>query len=1037
MLKTKTYVCEICKTRPDQISHHKMHLETQKHKDKKELFELKLSKLSNSELEKLYYTTDINIIVSENETNVYVPVDEKKLKDTCDTFDTELSININTEMSSEDKQKLVKSQNVSNKEALKDKIHEIHNLLRNNGAGYGMNALKVFNIIYGLKKIEEKKLLDVVKLKRPDCEFSYLLKLANENKDEELAELIFGDVLDSIAENIRDLLFYEIPKKIKGSVLSQLVKEINKITIIEQTCNVLLSGKIYEYFIGRDETAISELGAYFTDRHIVDYIFQKLDPEINEDGSIDSMIDMFGGSGGFTTGYINYLNSKYDNIDWKKNINQIYHFDMNEDVIKSAGLEIFCLTGVLPDMENNLGYRNSFVDEFDEKKKKLVITNPPYGGDKNTTSDAQIKRTKLIDYIKKELLTLKDESKIKSRTRQLKKIEDEEKQEKKEIEKTRVSRKMCSNRINRFATKYNDLKGNDKESCSLILLMDMVDDDGTVIGVLKEGVFFNKTYKDIRKCLIENFNVREIISIPQDQFENTSTKTSIVIFDNTKTKTSKVKFSELVVQKYTEDKFEEIGGEIVLVESKDDISGVSDRLISEATKEEILKNPIHSLNGKDYNKKTIVCGKDYELKKLGEICEFLQKSKRKASDGKSEGKYNFYTSSDKVQKCDFIDYNDECIIIGSGGIANIKMDKNFSCSGDNFIITSKYNQYIFNFLKGNISLLSDGFTGSTLKHISKNYLENLQIPIPKSETKIKEWIDKISKPYDTKNKCEQKIKQLEAEIKEQIKEISEKEDCEEVELGSICEFKAGKFNTCNMDNKGLYPFYNATVNSIGFHSEYCFDDPKYILLIKSGNVHANGLGSVIKVKGKTACVSDMVQIKSTMNIDYIYVILELIKDKIRTTSNNSVGLGHLKISEVKKLKIKIPKNKKLIDSLDPKFKEIEKLQSESKEAELEYKKLIKTLSDEAMPATLDKNLQTTSEATSETTSETTLKSDTKEHLENSEKPSEKNIESETTSKKLRKTKTKKDDIPLSEEMDIDEAVSISLTRKSPKKVKAK
>ena len=46
-----------------------------------------------------------------------------------------------------------------------------------------MNALKVFNIIYGLKKIEENGLLDKVNLKRPDCEFSYLLNIANENKD--------------------------------------------------------------------------------------------------------------------------------------------------------------------------------------------------------------------------------------------------------------------------------------------------------------------------------------------------------------------------------------------------------------------------------------------------------------------------------------------------------------------------------------------------------------------------------------------------------------------------------------------------------------------------------------------------------------------------------------------------------------------------------------------------------------------------------------------------------------------------------------
>ena len=48
MLKNKIYTCEICKTKPDQLSHHKTHLDTQKHKDKKELFELKLYKLSSN-----------------------------------------------------------------------------------------------------------------------------------------------------------------------------------------------------------------------------------------------------------------------------------------------------------------------------------------------------------------------------------------------------------------------------------------------------------------------------------------------------------------------------------------------------------------------------------------------------------------------------------------------------------------------------------------------------------------------------------------------------------------------------------------------------------------------------------------------------------------------------------------------------------------------------------------------------------------------------------------------------------------------------
>lgn len=250
---------------------------------------------------------------------------------------------------------------VSNREALKNKIHEIHNFIRNNGAGYGMAALKVFNLLYGLKKIEENNLLDKINLKRPDCEFSYLLKLANDYENEKICDLLFGNVLQSIFDSeIRELLFYEIPKNIRASVFGHLIKEIDKITIIEKTCNVLLSGKIYEYFIGRDESTISELGAYFTDRHIVDYILLKLDPKINDDGSIASMIDMFGGSGGFTTGYINYLNKKYPKmINWDNEINKIHHFDMNDDVIKSAGLEFFCLTGVFPNMDN-LKYKKFF-----------------------------------------------------------------------------------------------------------------------------------------------------------------------------------------------------------------------------------------------------------------------------------------------------------------------------------------------------------------------------------------------------------------------------------------------------------------------------------------------------------------------------------------------------------------------------------------------------------------------------------------------------------------------------------------------------
>ena len=960
MLNQKTYSCGICKTIPDQISHHKSHIETQKHKDKREIFEFKLSKLTNQELEEKYKTDKIKDIIQEIETIIYTPINNinsltynKKLKQNIINYKSDITENMNTLKNTAIEQ----TNNVSNKEALKDKIHEIHNYLRNNGAGYGMNALKVFNILYGLKKIEETGLFDKVSLKKPDCEFSYLLKLANENKDEQLADLIFGNVLKSICDSeLKELLFYEIPKNIRGSVFVFLIKEIDKITIIEKTCNVLLSGKIYEYFIGRDESAISELGAYFTDRHITKYCLQKANPKIKQNGIIPSMIDMFGGSGGFTTEYINYLNEENPQlINWTTEINNIYHYDMNEDVIKSAGLEFFCLTGVLPNM-NNLKYKNSFTDEFTGKKYDYVFTNPPYGGDKSFKTKAQSKSDKVKECIKNELVNTTDEGLRIRRQKQLKKIEAQEKQEKKEQDKTKVCVNSCSARIQKFA-KDNKLKGNDKESCSLMLLMDILEVGGTAVGVLKEGVFFNKSYKDLRKCLVENFNVREVISVPQDQFENTSTKTSIIIFDNIEEKTTEVKFSDLVIEKYTEDKFAEVFGDIVIIENKGDIKGVSDMLVSQATREDILGNDTCSLNGKDYNKKETIVGEGYELMKLGDISKFMPKSKRNASFGQVLGKYNFYTSSDKVQKCDIADYNEECLIIGDGGVANIKIDNIFSCSDHNYIIKTKYNTYIYYLLSGRIELLSEGFSGSVLKNLSKDYLKNLQIPIPKSPAKIQEWVNKISSPYNEKNEKQRQITELATFIQNRIREIGENEECDEVELGSICEIQDGyefKSNELTTDKKNV-PLVRATYIENNVFSNYVIENSKYdkykvnygdIIMSQVGNV-----GAITKYKEMQFGYNKRNAFKLTnknISKNYLYYYLKSDNFKNNIISNGSI-VKFISIPHLKKIKIKIPKNKQLIQELEITFQQIETLENKIKFAEELYNNLIQELSQEAMP----------------------------------------------------------------------------------------
>ena len=860
------------------------------------------------------------------------------------------------------KEILEKNNNISNKEALKNMIHDIHNYLRNNGAGYGMNALKTFNILYGLKKIEEKGLLDKVNLSN-ECKFSYLLQLANENNDEQLAEIIYVNVLDSINNSkIKDILFYEIPKNIKGYVFSFLIKEIDKITIIEKTCNVLLSGKIYEYFIGRDESAISELGAYFTNRYIVDYILKKLDPSINV-GEISTMIDMFGGSGGFTTGYINYINQKYPNFNWENEINNIYHFDMNEDVVKSAGLEIFSLTGELPNTKSNLTYKNSFTDEFDNKRFKIILTNPPYGGDKEKKDD---KKTKIKEYIKKELLTITDEETKIRRQKQLKNIENQEKQNKKESNKVCLG--SCSARIQKFA-KDNDLSGNDKESCSLILLMDLLEIDGTAIGVLKEGVFFNRTYKNIRKCLIEKFNVREIISVPQNQFENTSTKTSIVIFDNTLEKTSNVIFYDLIVETYTEDKFEEISGEIMITENKGDIIYIRDNLISEATKEEILNNTICSLNGKEYNKKEIVIGEGYELVRLGDICESQNGYAFKTSEYNDSGiplitithiknekiffNNNHYIKNNEKYKKYEIKKND--LIISLTGkkpnLVNIALNtfdtqlylnqrcallRNFT-KINNYYFLCIFNGFLLNYINKYIG------NGSNQENLSLTDILDLQLPIPKSTQKITEWVDKISKPYDKKNKNQELIMKLEEDIKNKIKDIEENEDCDEVELGSICELLSGTKHCTNIAKKnGYYKFYNSSQDS-NLYVDFC-EINEYSIIIGQGGVISIHY-DINFTPSKHVCVLQ-INNKNYLQLEYIYYFLV---NHLSNFKTNGSTIQWLNKTNIKLIKIKIPKDKKLINNLEPLFNEIEKLKIELKEAELEYTQLIKELSEEAIP----------------------------------------------------------------------------------------
>ena len=140
----------------------------------------------------------------------------------------------------------------------------------------------------------------------------------------------------------------------------------------------------------------------------------------------------------------------------------------------------------------------------------------------------------------------------------------------------------------------------------------------------------------------------------------------------------------------------------------------------------------------------------HELFKMEDICEFVTKNKKlQAKDGQSTGKYNFYTSSQSVTKFrDDYEFKENYIIIGRGGVPSIHYDNHFGISHDDIYVIKINNhvqKYIYYFMSTNIKILAKGFKGITIKHLSKDYLQSMQIPIPsvKDQNKIVQKMEEI------------------------------------------------------------------------------------------------------------------------------------------------------------------------------------------------------------------------------------------------------------------------------------------------------
>ena len=247
-----SYICAICKSfdkntsgsGPCQSSHIKNHCKSNHHKKNCEIFKLNLQMkalddilidypeyLDNAEK----FENKIKLIDQIIKDRSSVKIQTEKVETNIDMLDNLNDINFDLNVG------------INSREEMKNRVHSLHNFLRNNGAGYGMNALKMFNLFYGLKKIEDEendfKIFDKTGLPN-ECKFSEIKKDFNEN-----SELAFNNLTkeDGIMSNIYDnenvckLLECNISRQIKPNTLKYLINQVDELYKIEKESKLSIS----------------------------------------------------------------------------------------------------------------------------------------------------------------------------------------------------------------------------------------------------------------------------------------------------------------------------------------------------------------------------------------------------------------------------------------------------------------------------------------------------------------------------------------------------------------------------------------------------------------------------------------------------------------------------------------------------------------------------------------------------------------------------------------------------------------------------
>ena len=429
-------------------------------------------------------------------------------------------------------------------------------------------------------------------------------------------------------------------------------------------------------------------------------------------------------------------------------------------------------------------------------------------------------------------------------------------------------------------------------------------------GFLNNGTENNSWQKKLRKFIIENTSITEILLLPKGIFAHTNFDTCCICFEKGK-KTEKIIFS----QGYFKDEDKGKGDKKMYI----------DENILTITLEDII-NKDWSLKYDDYVEKIDESYNGIEYKSLGEVCEFKRgKMITEKQVNEDKGIYPVIGGGVKPS-CYYNKFNmpEKTILISQSG-ANAGYISRYDSkvwASDCFSVTHQNNDYMFYYLKLIQSKLMkrqvDGGlqTGQAQPHVKHTDMEKIKIPIlpPDHQQRIVDYMDKtfgtdykkldkvVSKlkdydlfkillnenyndfdelliTYEDILNAEGMLKRMETRYKNKlIERCFDSVKGKEMKLGELVELKRGKSLPKSKIINGIYPVISGTSTIYNYHNNYNYEGTNTIFMARVGSA-----GDVLQQNGKVY-LTDLafaIEPKTLISNTYLYSFLRIYNNKIK------------------------------------------------------------------------------------------------------------------------------------------------------------